>query len=63
MKIIGTSITPDKKVEITLCKCKGDASHCKPNQREHRTFKSAETLERWKKSFHIKDKKGFVQNP
>jgi len=57
MKIIGTTTLPDHKVEVTLCKCKGPESRCKPSERPKKVFKSMETMKKWASAFRIGNKK------
>lgn len=53
MKIKKEKVLSDGKVAVTLCMCKGKSS-CEPEERPKKIFKTKESMESWKKAFHIK---------
>ena len=53
MKIHSQKILKDGSVEVKLCLCKGE-THCKPEDRPNRVFKSMQTLKRWTDAFKIR---------
>ena len=53
MKIHSQDIHKDGTIDVKLCMCKGP-SHCKPQDRPTKLFKSLATLKKWANAFKIR---------
>jgi len=56
MKITNETKLDDGKVSVTVCMCKDGKTKCKEEERPRKIFKSKESMDKWKSSFHVGEK-------